>query len=800
MEIQHTQPEQEQSYFVRRMQLLGIGAEQNTIKLRLPVFNKEKQVNELQLQDCPIFKPGPKGIDIYVWGLDHRLVYKTKEQSFSGHVQVVRTADPYIVTRLEFPEVKKDGSEKKYNMPKGQSTQPWFPPQIMEQYDRCREWKEANPGKALPPNLRIKALYMTEGYFKAFKAGMHGILCIGIASITCMANKHTGTLHEDIEKLLVTCEVERFIWLTDGDCRNITTKEITDDKDLYQRPYGFFNSVVKFIDYTSKYPDVRRYFAHIQTDDLEKHPKGLDDLLCEYPEELESIENEFNDFSGKTSKGIFEGEYLRRQEVLSGTNPIRRYFMLTDVDEFYHHHVQKRPELENTAFVYAGTTYKYNEKESKCTVQIPGAAERYFRVGDSFYEWMESPNKHAQNVRTYKPRKKETITDDHGKGIIKHVVKYLDWCIVPSHTNYQPIINNHFNRYLPLQHEPEPGECPVSLSFIKHIFGTEKVTVTNADGSKKEIESYELGLDYITILYRYPAYPLPILCLVSKQNSTGKSTFLDWMNAIFGGNMIQVGNEELANQFNDFWTPKLIVACDETKVDKQTVFEKIKRMSTGDTNISQGKGTRHEVVDNFLHFMFCSNNEDNFINISTNDNRFWVRKVPQFTKEHVGMRDDLRDEIEAFLYYLLNRQMAVPCTTRTWFDYNLLKTEALQKLIESSIPKWERLIRQEITELFDMCDAEEFTITLKGFCEDILPKNADKIYIKRILNDMGYTVGDTMRGVYPVRTFSTALGESTPQESITYKGFVGRAYTFLRKDFTTAAPPAATNAKDDLPF
>lgn len=830
--MQPTDPAQSQlplqddaSYYTRRMHALGVLPEHNLIKIRQTDIDPKSPTQGEEIQvPFPIFEETEKGIDILVYSLNRALIrYAGEGSRWKHHI--------YKIARLEVPYINKNGDEVKYLMPKGQATQPFFPPGLIAHYEKCRDWKKANPGQALPGKLKIKALYMTEGYFKAFKADMHNIYCVGLASITCMKNKETGTLHEDIITLLLTCEVERFIWLMDGDCRDISSKEITEGKDLYKRPWGFFRSISTFCDLLSdaKFEDLIKYFAHINTEALAikegdkvitPGPKGLDDLLCALPDERADIVKEFADFSKRETQGAFEGAYLYRRNISYGLAAARRYMMVNDVDEFYLFHVQKRPDIARVGFKFNGSLYKYNEEQAKCLVEIPGAAERYFRVGDKYYEWVEIPNKFGEKVRTYEERKKETIKDDHikkHKTILEHIEKFHSFCIVPDHLNYQQKIHNCFNQYNPISHTPEKGDIPTSMAFIKHIFGEQPITIDYGDGNPYTVPYYELGLDYLTILLRYPQRSLPILCLVSKENSTGKSTFLDWLNFIFEENMIQVGNEELANPFNDFWTSKLIVGCDETKVDKQLVFEKIKRMSTSGTNISQGKGIRHKVVDSFLHFIFCSNNETSFVNISDRDNRFWVIKVPAFKTENVSMRDELRDEIDAFLYFLINRQMATKQRTRLWFDYNLLKTDALLRLIENTKPSMERRIRQEIQELFEMQPtADHFTIPLDGLCKDILAK-ADKNYVKRCLNDMDYQVGATIRAAYPrkIEGYNTDLGGTGRELQVEYVRFLGRAYTFKREDFTTdpaqtttqtqpgtpgTGQPAPDGNKEDLPF
>ena len=106
---------------------------------------------------------------------------------------------------------------------------------------------------------------------------------------------------------------------------------------------------------------------------------------------------------------------------------------------------------------------------------------------------------------------------------------------------------------LQLEHKPAEGECPVTIEFLKHIFQ----------------HDYELGLDYIQLLYQQPTKNLPILCLVSKEKNTCKGTFLKLIKAIFGQNATVIGNEDLANGFYASWAEKLVIAIDETFVYKK---------------------------------------------------------------------------------------------------------------------------------------------------------------------------------------------------------------------------------------
>ena len=66
-------------------------------------------------------------------------------------------------------------------------------------------------------------------------------------------------------------------------------------------------------------------------------------------------------------------------------------------------------------------------------------------------------------------------------------------------------------------------------ALVRHIFG----------------DQYELGLDYLQLLYTKPLQKLPILLLVSEERNTGKSTFLNFLKALFEANVTFNTNESL---------------------------------------------------------------------------------------------------------------------------------------------------------------------------------------------------------------------------------------------------------------
>ena len=63
------------------------------------------------------------------------------------------------------------------------------------------------------------------------------------------------------------------------------------------------------------------------------------------------------------------------------------------------------------------------------------------------------------------------------------------------------VVGKFLNLYEPIDHQPKEGDFSHIQSLVGHIFG----------------EQYELGMDYLQLLYLYPIQKLPILLLVSEE-------------------------------------------------------------------------------------------------------------------------------------------------------------------------------------------------------------------------------------------------------------------------------------------
>lgn len=319
----------------------------------------------------------------------------------------------------------------------------------------------------------------------------------------------------------------------------------------------------------------------------------------------------------------------------------------------------------------------------------------YLRIGTSYYRKVQVPTINDSFNETLIKWEQKTIIQDHGRPYLDKVPKYIGKICFPNHFKFDKEKHGFYNTYSPLKYKPKTGSIENTLAFFKHIFGNQ----------------FELGLDYFKLLYEKPTQALPVLCLVSKERGTAKSTFLKYLNEVFGANMTYLDSNNLSSNFNLDWGNKLLLGMDEAFFQKEEITEKIKYLSTSNKNKIEAKGKERFEVYFFGKFILCSNKEDSFIKIDADENRFWVIKVPKIEKEDVHFLDKLISEIPAFLDYILNRKFATERKTRMWFTPEQIYTPALKKLKNNNRNRVEKELSEILMSVIDKheLDSIEFT-------------------------------------------------------------------------------------------
>ena len=350
------------------------------------------------------------------------------------------------------------------------------------------------------------------------------------------------------------------------------------------------------------------------------------------------------------------------------------------------------------------------------------AQEEFIRVGTTLYKIVNQPRINGGFVKKRIVWNNETLRQDYGKDFIATVPKYDGFCTVPDHVNYKPVIDKFLNLYEPIGHQPKEGEFPHVESLIRHIFG----------------EQYELGMDYLQLLYLQPVQKLPILLMVSEERNTGKSTFLNFLKAVFQNNVTFNTNEDFRSQFNADWAGKLLIVVDEVLLNRREDSERLKNLSTTLSYKVEAKGKDRDEISFFAKFVLCSNNELLPVIIDVGETRYWVRKIERLKNDDTDFLQKLKAEIPAFLYFLQHRTLSTHKESRMWFAPKLTFTPALQRIIRSNRNKVELEMSEFCLEVMEQMNIAEFSFCINDMV--CLLNNTgcktDKSQVRRIVQDI----------------------------------------------------------------
>ena len=392
--------------------------------------------------------------------------------------------------------------------------------------------------------------------------------------------------------------------------------------------------------------------------------------------------------------------------------------------------------------------------------------EEYMRVGTTLYKVVNQPCANGGYEKKRVVWNNSTLRQDYGKNYLATVPKYDGFCTVPNHLNYQKEIEGFLNLYEPIEHKPQQGDFSHIQSLMRHIFG----------------EQYELGMDYMQLLYLQPTQKLPIVLLVSEERNTGKSTFLNFLKAVFENNVTFNTNEDFRSQFNSDWAGKLLIVVDEVLLNRREDSERLKNLSTTFTYKVEAKGKDRTEIAFFAKFVLCSNNEYLPILIDAGETRYWVRKIDRLQSDDTDFLQKLKAEIPAFLHFLQHRQLSTNKESRMWFNPTLLHTEALQKIIRSNRNRLEIEMHELVLDIMDSVGTDTFS-----FCySDILlllvhsQVKVEKHQVRKVLQECW-----KLTPAPNTLTYNTYQVDYTRECRYSPIRRIGRFYTVTREQLTT---------------
>lgn len=696
--MNNTQQEQkEQSYYQQRMAELGVTDENNTIT----VWGDDNADLYDQAQERKVFSTDQHdNIKILYTRIDGELIQYNDDTK-------AKKIREYKLTRLKVYE-----GGNKYRIPKDKGTFPFFPPELQ---------------KAYIDKTVIDTLFLTEGAFKAWKACKSGIMTVGLTSIHHYRDKESSKkdpkLHHDILLLIDQCLVKNVVILWDADCLDISTKDLAIGDELTRRPVGFFGAAKKIralIEKAKPKTNPEVFFSHVRKKSFEALPKGLDDLLV-----CAEKENKVQDVV-KAIHRLKDSYFFYYNRITKITDSLYKYFKLNKVEDFYQAHIEV---IEDKQFLFWGNRYEYDNENDRLKMLAPSWARNTYMIGDEFFEEMLVPDARVPRKQLLN-RAKQTLKARYGNDFQDFIMPnyFHGFCNVPSHFDYKKVVKiggaRFYNRYFPFEHALIEGKCELTLNFVKHIFGDAKVLHKG-----KEIASWEMGLDYIQLLLTNPMQHLPVLCLYSPENATGKSTFGELLHRIFKNNTIQIDNDMLRSEFGmASYADKLVVIGEETLLEKKKDVERIKMIATAYNLAVNPKGQQMYTISTFAKLIFMSNNP-NMIYVTKHDERFWMLRIPQLPidQRDPHMTEKLAKEIPHFVHYLKHRTLATEEEGRMWFNPALIKTDALADAIKGSEPGDVTELRQKLNQYFLSLEYDEAQNQLRGEAPDMVPMSTEAI-------------------------------------------------------------------------
>jgi len=383
----------------------------------------------------------------------------------------------------------------------------------------------------------------------------------------------------------------------------------------------------------------------------------------------------------------------------------------------------------------------------------------YIRIGVDYFKKIQKKDRFGISGIDLKKWKKEEITGDHGKSFLIRVPKFDNFCIEPNNFDYQPVIENCYNLYHSFRHKEADGEIKWSKILMDHVFG----------------DQVNQGYRYLQCLYLHPTRMLPILVLVSRERQTGKTTFLNWLNMIFGDNCVLINPSDLTSDFNSSYATANIIEIEETLIEKSITVEKLKALATGKFVSVNEKFISNYKLPFFGKIILASNNEDKFAKVDEEEIRFFVRKIGKPKYKNHDVENNLRLEIPAFLKYLSSLPPVDFTIGRVPFTVDELKNDTLTAVKKESKTGLYKDMFERFVDLF--CNGGRNDDSIFVVPVDIKERwyknshNIDIHYIRTVLkNEFNLLPGKAIRYV------PFADGSS-------YQSKVGTAYEITRKMF-----------------
>lgn len=701
-------PTQEvENYFNERLRKLGVTDDVNTITT--PVYQSIEGGYEktAETKQKKAFESNEKGIQInYYLPNGNNITWKKGNNKWPQNFHRTRLA------KEETYEKEGKTLTKKYHQDKGSPLVPYLTPGVIHKYVNQEQ---------------IETLVLIEGEIKAFKSymvksadeQMKAVEFIGLPGIHGFYAgdyNHKKEINEIIQQIILECRVRNIVMLLDADTLTLKWKE---DKDLSVRTASFATAVKNFRnslhllleDQSVDLSNV--YFMHLKAKFTEE-AKGIDDLLMQIPAKQKEIMDDLMSFH--FAKTYFDGIILNDGQA----STVDKHFGLLNKETFYtlyKEYIGSRP------FIFKKIKYEWTGEELKYVKSAE--SDRFARIGINWVKRVVLPNHRGIPEERIEKWSVTEIKRDYPKYIAEQMVnrdipRYDGFFSLPcwDQKEYKRTVYGCYNLMEPLHWDPKPGRVDVTLGFIKHLFQGEGKIWYDEQNKCYQEEAYKgdqftVAMDYLTILHQHPTQKTFVPCLVSREQGTGKSTFLEWLCMVYTGNGTVLNNEQFKKNFNAHWASKFIIGLDEgfLDVDKKSERERLKQMVTAKEIFLELKGIDVKPIPYFGHLIICSNDADNLMKMEEEDTRWFVVKVKKSEVKDPNLDDKLKAEMPAWIDFINKRKIFHKKVDRLWFDPKDFETEQQRKIAQTTKARLDAVVENFIKDIFLTYKIEELRIS-----------------------------------------------------------------------------------------
>lgn len=255
----------------------------------------------------------------------------------------------------------------------------------------------------------------------------------------------------------------------------------------------------------------------------------------------------------------------------------------------------------------------------------------------------------------------------------------------PLHIDYRYDINGKWNEYSQVTWNPTDGEWPTIRKLIEHTYGDNGI----------ESDQTEELYDYHTVLLKHPKQMQQARVLYSHTQGTSKSAVAVLESMMLQANFSKIGKSEMDQPFNSIFASALMIWLDEPFFAQPLTMSRKFRdwITSTDINLRKMK-TDYQKIPFYGKFLFTTN-DSNFMPFEKGDRRYWIRELPAFKKEDEdsNFEDKMRNEINHYIYFLLNRVMKykVKSDKTFWLPQKAItSTYGFKKLVGDTQNEFER--------------------------------------------------------------------------------------------------------------